>query len=162
MRPCELGTRCRVILLERHDGARRPWASRSPIGSGSRSRPSARPSRRSLESAKRIASRCRSRGISHNGSRLETARLMYQEGSRPPRLTSRRIARGARMRDRKVPKFERFSDSRREDREFVDCLREALGLGPLYRPDKPSTYFSEGRNHWELEYGCRRICGHAQ
>lgn len=49
-----------------------------------------------------------------------------------------------------------YSDEKVADREFIDCLREALGLDPMYRAEKASNYLYEHPNYWEMAPGCKR------
>lgn len=50
----------------------------------------------------------------------------------------------------------KITEGRQGERAFVDALRESLGLGPLYAPDKPSSQIRMFRDIGELDYGCRR------
>jgi hypothetical protein len=50
----------------------------------------------------------------------------------------------------------RVSSYRYTERDFVDALRESLGLDPLYRSKEPSRYGRTYRDVGEFQTGCRR------
>lgn len=56
-----------------------------------------------------------------------------------------------------------MKDSRWPEREFIDALRELLGLAPLYRQDEPSCYIRVGDGNRQVRrstaYGGRETPG---